>query len=46
MKITIKIKDFEVEMSDITDVSINYCYEKIKDIITHTVENYNNIKNK
>jgi len=43
MKIKIKIKDFEFEVSDVTDNSIHYYVEKIKDVLTHTVANYNKI---
>jgi hypothetical protein len=44
MKIVIKIKDIEFEVSDSTDRSIYYSVNELKEIITHIVEEHNKIK--
>jgi hypothetical protein len=43
MKIEIKIKDFEVLLSDTQDKSLIYSIEEIKDIIEHAILSYNQI---
>jgi hypothetical protein len=46
MKIQIKIKDFEVLLSDNTDKSIQYNFTDIIKLISQTVESYNKIEKK
>jgi hypothetical protein len=46
MKIEIKIKNFEVLLSDNQDKSLAYNFEEIKKLIGSVVENYNKIEKK
>jgi hypothetical protein len=46
MKIEIKIKDFQVVLSDETDKSIQYNYTEITKLISDVVESYNKIDKK
>ena len=46
MQIEIKIKDFEVLLSDNQDKSLAYNFEEIKKLIERVVESYNKIEKK
>lgn len=44
MKVIVKIKDIEFEVSDTTDRSVYFSVKELKEIITHIVEEHNKIK--
>jgi hypothetical protein len=46
MKIEIKIKDFEVLLSDTQDKSLSYHFDEIKILINSVVLSYNQIDKK
>jgi hypothetical protein len=46
MKISIKIKEIEFEISENSDNSIRYTLPEIKDLITHIISEHNKINPK